>query len=69
MACEIVGSPEVGKGCSQLIVIVVMKALNRRALDRPRHPLDLAFGPGMGWLGETVLAPIRLADHVEPYLP
>jgi hypothetical protein len=36
-------------------------------LDRAVHAFDLAIGPGVVWLGQAVLDPVGLADHVEPH--
>ncbi len=46
-----------------------MVSLHCRLLDRAVHPLDLAIGPRVVWLGPPVLNPIYLADHIEPHLP
>ena len=54
---------------SQLIVAVIVEALDGSVLDRPVHPLDLAIRPRMVRLGQTVLDPVRLADHVEAHRP
>ena len=48
-----------------MCVIVVVKALDGRILDRPVHPFDLPVGPGMLHLGETMLNAVCFADPVE----
>ena len=50
---------------AQLVVIVVVEALDGRFLDRAVHPLDLSVGPGMLDLGEPVLDAMFVADAVE----
>jgi len=49
----------------QLIVAVVVVALDRRLLEGPVHALDLAIGPRVVWLGEPMLDVVRLADLIE----
>lgn len=49
----------------QLGVVVVVIAFDRCLLDCPVHPLDLAIGPGMLDLGESVLNVVLVADPVE----
>ena len=44
-----------------------MVSLDRRVLDRPVHPLDLAVGPRMVGLRQPVLDPVCLTDHVEAH--
>lgn len=68
-AGEIVGRHEVGKVRPELTVVVVMASLHRRLLDRSVHPLELAIGLRMVWLGRSMPDPIRLADHGEAHLP
>ena len=40
---------------AQLIMIVIVIAMNRCLFDGAVHPLDLAIGPRMLWLGEPVI--------------
>ena len=47
----VVGVDEVGKVSFELIVSIVMVALDGRFLDRAVRALDLAIGPGMLDLG------------------
>ena len=49
----------------QLIVAVVVVALDRRLLEGPVHALDLAIGPRVVWLGQPMLDVVRPADLVE----
>ena len=55
--------------CSQLVVVLVVEALDGRVLDRAVHALDLAVGPRVVRLGQPVLDPVCLADHVEAHRP
>jgi hypothetical protein len=55
--------------CSQLVVAVVMVSRHRRLYDRAVHPLDLAISPWVVWLGQAVLDPIYLVDHVAAHPP
>ncbi|GAN79074.1 hypothetical protein SAMN02746095_02261 [Acidocella aminolytica 101 = DSM 11237] len=55
--------------CAQLFVAVLAKAFDGSVPDRLVHPLDLAVGPGMILLHQTVLNPVGFADHVEAHLP
>lgn len=50
---------------SQLVVAVVVVALDRRLLEGPVHALDLAIGPRVVWLGEPMLNVVRPADLIE----
>jgi hypothetical protein len=68
-SCDVVGRQEVGEVCSQLLVAVVMQALDGGLVDRAVHPFDLAIGPWMVGFGQPVLDPVGLADHVEARLP
>ena len=54
---------------AKLIVAVVVEASDSSVLDCPVHALDLAIGPWVVWLGQAVLDPVGLADHVEAHLP
>ncbi len=46
---------------------VVVEAFDGRVLDCPVHALDLAVGLRMVGLGQAVLDPVGLADHVEAH--
>ena len=50
-------------------MVAVVVSLHIRFFDRAVHPLDLVIGLWMVWLGQAMLKTVRLADHVEPYLP
>jgi hypothetical protein len=54
-ASEVEGVNEVAEVAAQLIVGLVVEALDRRLLDGPVHPLDLAVGPGVLWLGQAMI--------------
>ena len=43
---------------------VVTVSFHYCVFNRSVHQLDLAIGPGMVWLGQAVLDPICLADHI-----
>src|SRR5436190_22163325 len=60
-ACEIVGGDEVGEMTAQLVVIVVVIAFDGCVLDRAVHSFDLAVGPGMIDLGESVFDTVLAA--------
>ena len=53
-SAKVAGSNAVIEMSSQLGVIVVVIALDRRFLDRPVHSLDLSIGPGMHRLRQPV---------------
>ena len=55
--------------CSQLIVVVVVEALDRGVFDRPVHPPDLTVRPRLVGFGQPVLNPVGLADHVKAHWP
>ena len=66
---EIVSGYEVGEMDAELVVVVVMEALDGRVLDRAVHPLDLASRPRVVWLREAMLDTVGLANHVEAHGP
>lgn len=51
--------------CFELLMAVVVEALDGRFLDGPVHAFDLAIGPWMLDLGEAVLDAVFSASHVE----
>lgn len=55
--------------CAQLVMAVVVEPFHSRVLDRAIHPLDLAVGPRVVGLGQSVLDAVGLADHVEAHRP
>src|SRR5262249_7474985 len=61
----VVGVDEVGKVSFELIVSIVMVALDCRFLDRAVHALDLAIGPWMLDLGQPMFDAILLAAQIE----
>ena len=61
----VVGIDEVGEVGFELIVSVVIVALDGRFLDRAVHALDLTIGPGMLDLGQPMFDAIFLAAHTE----
>jgi len=61
----VVGVDEVGEVCFELIVSIVMIALDGRFLDRPIHALDLTVGPGMLDLGQAMFDSILPAAHIK----
>ena len=61
----IMGVDEVVQVGVELLMAVVMIALDGGVLDRPVHAFHLAIGPGMSDLGETMLDPVFSAAHVE----
>jgi hypothetical protein len=65
----IVGVDEVAEMAAQLVVIVVVIAFDSRLFDRPVHTLNLAVGPGVGDLGQTVFDIVFMADTVKDVPP
>ena len=64
-AAEVVGMDEACEMISELIVVVVMEAFDRRLLDRTVHPLDLSVGPWMLGLRQSVFDAVGLAGSIE----
>ena len=54
-AREVVGCEKVSEMGAELVVALVVEALDGGVLDSPVHPLDLAVGPWMPGLGGAVL--------------
>ena len=54
---------------AKLIVAVLVVPIYRGALDRAVRLFNLAVGPRMSGLGETMLDAVCFADHVEPHWP
>ncbi len=52
---EVRGLDEIGEVAAELIVGVVVEAPDGCVLDGAVHSLDLAVGPGMPWLGQSVI--------------
>ncbi len=61
----IVGVDEQLQVGSELLVGLVMVALDGGVLDGSVHPLDLTVGPGMVGLGQTMLDAVLVADAIE----
>ena len=66
---EVVGADEVGEVAAQLVVGVVVEALDCGLLDGAVHPLDLAVGPGMPGLSQAMIDIVAGAGHVEGMSP
>src|SRR5215210_300783 len=64
-ASEVVGSDEVGEVRFELLVVIVMEALNGGLLEGPVHSLDLTVRPRVLHLGEAMLDAVFTAAHVE----
>lgn len=62
---EVVGGDEVGEMPFELVVAVVMIALDGCVLDRSVHSLDLTIRPRMVDLGEAMLDAVLPAAHGE----
>jgi hypothetical protein len=54
-AAEVIAGDEGIEVPPELVVTVVVRALDRRVLNGPVPPLDLAIGPGMIDAGKAVL--------------
>jgi hypothetical protein len=54
---------------TKLIVTFVVETSYGRILDRSVHALDLPIGPRVVGLGQALLDPVGLADHVKAHLP
>lgn len=54
---------------AQLFVDFIVVAFHRRVLDGAVHAFDLAIGPWMVRLGQTMFCPIRLTDHLKAHRP
>src|SRR4051794_37756421 len=64
-ATEVVGRDEVIEVPPELLVAVVVIALDGGILDGAVHPLDLAVGPGVVHLRQPMLDAVLVADAVE----
>ncbi|EZQ13534.1 hypothetical protein CF98_27020 [Halopseudomonas bauzanensis] len=62
---EIIGVDEVVKVPSQLVVLVVVEALDGGVLDGAVHPLDLSVGAWMVDFGEPVPDAVLIAGSIE----
>ena len=61
----VVGIQEELQVCPELIMALVMVALDGGVLERPVHPLDLTTGSRVVGLGQTMLDAVLAADTVE----
>src|SRR5690349_24982795 len=68
-AAEVVGGDEVDEMPAELVVAVVVEALDGGVLDGPVHPLDLTIGPGVLGPGRAVLDVILGASEFESVGP
>ena len=66
---KFVGGHEVGEARLKLLATIVTEAFDGRVLDCSVHALDLTVGPRMVGLGQSMLDPVGLADHVKAHLP
>ena len=62
---EVVGREELREMFPELLVSLIVIALDRRLLDRAIHPLDLSVCPGMIDFRQPMLDAVPLADAVE----
>ena len=62
---EIVSGDEVAEVSLQLVVAVVVVALDGRFLEDPIHTFDLAVGLGVVGLGQPVFDAVTMADPVK----
>jgi hypothetical protein len=62
---EVVGSDEVAEVGAQLVVAVIVVALNRGLFDGAVHPLHLTVGPEMIRLGEPMVDAVQKTDPVK----
>ena len=68
-AAEVVSRDEVGEMPAELVMALVVEALDGRLLDGPVHPLDLTVGPRMLGLGRAVLNVVGGAGIFEGMRP
>ena len=67
-AAKVVGRHEVIEVLPELVVVIVVEALDGGVLDGPVHAFDLSIGPGMIDFGEAVLDAVlatALVEHVD----
>src|SRR5215510_1631924 len=62
---EVVSGHEVCEVNSKLVMGFVVEALDGRLLDGAVHPLDLAIGPRVLGLGQTMIDVVASARHFE----
>src|SRR5438477_7732585 len=66
---EVVSRDEVDQVGSELVVAVIVIAVDGRLFDRTVHPLDLPIGPWVIGLGQAMLDTIGSADLIEAVDP
>src|SRR6185437_10386921 len=66
---EVVGGDEVGQVALQLIVSLVVVALDRGLFEGPVHPLDLSVRPRVIRFGYPMLDAMALTTAVEGVAP
>ena len=62
---EVVGGDEIGEMVTQLVVALVVEALDGRVFDRAVHALDLPIGPRVPGLGKAVIDVVASAGRDE----
>src|SRR5271170_202482 len=62
---EVVSGDEVGEVCSELLMVVVVIALNGGLFDGAVHALHLTVGPGMIGLGQSMVDAMQKTDPVK----
>jgi hypothetical protein len=68
-ACEVVGIDKVGEMPKQLVVTVIVVAMDSGLLDGAVHAFDLAIGPGMFDFGQPVINVVSGASTLECVTP
>jgi len=66
---EVVSGDEVDQVGSELVVAVIVIAVDGRLFDRAVHPLDLPIGPWVIGLGQAMLDAVGSADLIEAVDP
>src|SRR5436853_7903896 len=66
---EIVSGDEVDQVGSELVVAVIVIAVDGRLFDRAGHPLDLPIGPWVMGLGQAMLDAVGSAGPIESVDP
>ncbi len=64
-AAKVVGADEVGQVSAELLMAVVVVALDRRVLDRAVHSLDLTVGPRVTRFGQAMIDIVAGAGKLE----
>lgn len=66
-ASDVIGVEEVHEMRPELLMAIVVEALNYGFCDAAVHALYLTIGLG-GGLGKAMIDIVRLTDHIEPHL-